>query len=33
MEAFPLAQRYDGRDVDPERVDRLKDALRDLLAE
>ncbi|HEY7007097.1 MAG TPA: cupin-like domain-containing protein, partial [Sphingomicrobium sp.] len=33
MEAFPAAQRYDGRDVDPQRVDRLKDALRDLLAE
>ena len=30
-EAFPPEQRYRGRDVDPERIARLKDALRDLL--
>jgi hypothetical protein len=31
-EALPPHQRYRGRDVDPERGARLKDALRDLLA-
>lgn len=31
-EALPPGQRYKGRDVDPEKVARLKDALRDLLA-
>lgn len=30
--ALPAGQRYKGRDVDPERVARLKDALRDLLS-
>lgn len=30
-EALPPGQRYRGRDVDPERIARLKDALRDLL--
>jgi len=32
MDAFPPAQQYRGGDVDAERIDRLKDALRDLLA-
>jgi hypothetical protein len=31
-EALPPGQRYRGRDVDPERVARLKDALKELLA-
>jgi hypothetical protein len=31
-EALPPEQQYKGRDVDPEKVARLKDALRDLLA-
>lgn len=31
-EALPAGQRYKGRDVDPARVARLKDALRDLLS-
>jgi hypothetical protein len=30
-DALPPGQRYKGRDVDAERVARLKDALRDLL--
>jgi hypothetical protein len=31
-EALPIGQRYRGHDLDPEKVARLKDALRDLLA-
>jgi hypothetical protein len=30
-EGLPAGQRYRGRDVDPERIGRLKNALRDLL--
>ena len=33
MEPFPPAQQYRGRDIDAERIARLKDALRELLAQ